>query len=75
MNPEAVKLNYTKYCKLAALTANKKVLDQLGGDEEKFDQFMKTNQLVIDDEHGALGPHGTEAASKSLSRRDEARFG
>ena len=47
----------------------------MGGDEEKFDQFMKTNQLVIDDEHGALGPHGTRALCTAIMGSAEGMSG
>ena len=62
MNPEAFKTNYTKFCKLIAVPANQKIVDQLT-DEEKLEAFMKHNQLVVDDEFGALGP-GQEKGAK-----------
>jgi len=65
MNPDAFKSNYTKFCKLIAVPANQKVLDQLT-DEEKLEAFLKHNQLVVDDEHGALGPHGTRSLCTAI---------
>ena len=65
MNPDAFKTNYTKFCKLIAVPANQKIVDQLT-DEEKLEAFMKHNQLVVDDEFGALGPHGTRALCTAI---------
>ena len=65
MNPEAVVDNYKKYCKVQALTVHPKVLAQLGGGEEQLEQFMKTEQLVVDGEP-IMGPGGTRALCTAL---------
>eukprot|EP00605_Chrysophyceae_sp_TOSAG23-4_P001700 GSChrysophyteH1.ASY1.ANO1.1869.1 assembled CDS len=60
-DPATFLSNYQKFCKLIGLPANTSVAKNLN-DEEKW----PVKQIIIDDEHGPLGPGGTRALMTAL---------
>jgi len=60
-DPATFLANYQKFCKLIGLPSNTSVAKNLN-DEEKW----PVKQIIIDDEHGPLGPGGTRALMTAL---------
>lgn len=65
LSPGVLLQNYTKFCKLICIPANQKIVNTLTNDES-VEIFVKTKQLVVDDEFGSLGPTGTRALCTAI---------
>ena len=65
LNPSALLTNYTKFCRHVCIAANQKIVNILSR-EESAELFVKTKQLIIDDEFGPLKASGTRALCTAL---------
>ncbi|KAJ1456217.1 hypothetical protein M885DRAFT_179787 [Pelagophyceae sp. CCMP2097] len=65
MSPANLLSNYQKVCRSSAVAINQKVVETLTN-EDQLEVFLKTSQLVVDDEHGPLGATGTRALCSAI---------
>lgn len=65
LSPAVFLHNYTKYCKLTCVPANAKLVELLSN-EERAEDLVKSKQLVLDDEKGALGAAGTRTLCSAI---------
>lgn len=65
LSPSVFLSNYTKHCKLSCVPVNSMVVDAFSK-EERVEELLQSNQLVLNDSAGPLGPSGTRALCAAL---------
>lgn len=65
LSPATLLANYVKFSKLVCVPVHPRLVEALSS-EEKAEEFVKSKQLIFDDEKGVLGPAGTRCLCTAI---------